>query len=82
MKLFRDLLSMARLDSARGTHELGRAFRPSKDPAMTIRKDYQEPVDIGIALDRLAFIILHARAYDAQVAEVDVAEGSTPPTIR
>lgn len=43
---------------------------------MTIRREYTDPIEIGVPLDKLAFIILHARAFDAQVAEVDTDEGS------
>jgi hypothetical protein len=44
-------------------------------PSPRIR-DVPDPIEIGIPRDALAYIILRARAYDTQVAEVDSDEGS------
>ena len=41
-----------------------------------IRRDYDEPKDLGIASDTLAFIIMKARAFDAEVEPTDPDEGS------
>lgn len=43
---------------------------------MTIRRDYQEPADLGLSADQLAFIVSKARAFDVQVAPSDPDEGS------
>ncbi len=43
---------------------------------MTIRHDYQEPADIGLSADQLAFIVSKARAFDVQVDPSDPDEGS------
>jgi hypothetical protein len=42
----------------------------------TIRRDDPDPIDIGISTETLAFIVLHARAYDMEVPESDPDEGS------
>jgi hypothetical protein len=42
----------------------------------TIRRDEPDPIDIGISTETLAFIILHARAYDMETPETDPDEGS------
>jgi hypothetical protein len=41
-----------------------------------IRRDYDEPQDLGVASDQLAFIIMKARAFDAEVEPTDPDEGS------
>jgi len=44
--------------------------------ADTIRRDEPEPIDIGISSETLAFIILHARAFDMETGEGSNDEGS------
>lgn len=46
------------------------------------QKDYAEPLEIGLPRDRLAFIIMKARAYDAEVEQTDPDEGSDGPDDR
>lgn len=41
-----------------------------------MQRNFEEPADIGIPLDQLAFIVTKARAYDAEVDPVDPDDGS------
>lgn len=47
-----------------------------------IRRDISEPADLGVPLDQLAFIVVKARAYDAEVDPVDPNDGSDDPDDR
>jgi hypothetical protein len=47
-----------------------------------IRREYDEPADLGVATDQLAYIIMKARAFDAEVEPTDPNEGSDGPDDR
>jgi hypothetical protein len=47
-----------------------------------IRREYNEPSDLGLPLDQLAFIIMKARAFDAEIEPTDPDEGSDGPDDR